>query len=124
METGRSRGTHRGVGAAGGDFRADILALEEVVREAGERCKTTFIAGKNLVEHQAQFQGWEVALGEDRAVCRLDAALQDRFVQLGIPTETEWIKGGMGSELRGQVEAIKRWYCNDWIVLANKLRSQ
>ena len=30
----------------------------------------------------------------------------------------------MGSELRGQVEAIKRWYCNDWIVLANKLRSQ
>ena len=30
----------------------------------------------------------------------------------------------MGSELRGQVEAIKRWYRNDWIVLANKLRSQ
>ena len=29
----------------------------------------------------------------------------------------------MRSELRGQVEAIKRWYRNDWIVLANKLRS-
>ncbi len=54
-----------------------------------------------------------MALGEDRAVCRLDAALQDRLVQLGIPTETEWIKGGTGSELREQVEAIKRWYCND-----------
>ena len=67
--------------------------------------------------------GWEVATGEDRAVYRLDAALQDRLVQLGIPTETEWIKGGMGSELRGQVEAIKRCYRNDWIVLANKLRS-
>ena len=63
-----------------------------------------------------------MALGEDRAVCRLDAVLQDRLVQLGIPTETEWIKGGMGKELRGQVEAIKRWYRNDWIVLANKLR--
>ena len=37
--------------------------------------------------------------------------------------KTEWIKGGMGSELRGQVEAIKRWYRNDWIVLANRLRS-
>ena len=64
-----------------------------------------------------------MATGEDRAVYRLDAALQDRLVQLGIPTETEWIKGGMGSELRGQVEAIKRCYRNDWIVLANKLRS-
>ena len=29
------RGTDRGVGAAGGDFRADI-ALEEAVREAGD----------------------------------------------------------------------------------------
>ena len=64
-----------------------------------------------------------MALGEDRAACRLDAALQDRLVHLGIPTEMEWIKGGMGSELRRQVEAIKRWYRNDWIVLANKLRS-
>ena len=29
----------------------------------------------------------------------------------------------MGSELREQVEAIKRWYRNDWIALHNKLRS-
>ena len=65
-----------------------------------------------------------MALGEDRAACRLDAALQYRLVQLGIPTETEWIKGGMGSELREQVEAIKRLYRNDWIALDNKLRSQ
>ena len=53
---------------------------------------------------------WEVAPGEDRADCRLDATPQDRLVQLGIPTETGWwIKGGTGSELREQVEAIKRW---------------
>ena len=64
-----------------------------------------------------------MAPGEDRATCRLDAALQDRPVQLGIPTETEWIKGGMGSELRGQVEGIKRWYRNDWIALDNVLRN-
>ena len=32
--------------------------MEEAVREAGERCKPTFIAGKNLVEHQEQLQGW------------------------------------------------------------------
>ena len=43
--------------------------------------------------------------GEDRVAYRLDVALQDRLVQLGIPTETEWIKGGMGSKLRGQLEA-------------------
>ena len=65
-----------------------------------------------------------MALGEDRAACRLDAALQDRLVLLGIQTETEWIEGGTGSELREQVEAIKRRYRNDWIALANKLRSQ
>ena len=58
-ETGRSRGTHRRVGAAGGDFRADILAVKEAVREAGERCKTTFMAGKNLVEHHEQLQDYD-----------------------------------------------------------------
>ena len=54
--------------------------------------------------------GWGVAPGEERAACRLDVALQDRHVQLGIPTETEWIEGGTGSELREQVEATKRWW--------------
>ncbi len=67
--------------------------------------------------------GWEVVLGEDRAVCRLDAALQDRLVQLGIPTETEWIKVGTGSELREQVEAIEHCYRNDWIAFDNKLHN-
>ena len=53
----------------------------------------------------------------------LDVALQDWLVQLGIPTEAEWIEGGTGSELREQVEAIKRCYRNDWIALDNRLRS-
>ena len=65
-----------------------------------------------------------MAAGEDRAACRLDAALQGLLVQLGIPTETECVEGGTGSELREQVEAIKRLYRNDWIALDNKLRSQ
>ena len=64
-----------------------------------------------------------MAPGEDRAACRLDAALQDRLVQLGIPIETEWIEGATGSKLREQVGTIKRWYRNDWIALDNKLRS-
>ena len=65
-----------------------------------------------------------MAPGEDRAACRLDAALQDQLAQLGIPTEMEWIEGGTGGELREQVEAIKRWYRNDWIALDNVLRGQ
>ena len=32
--------------------------MEDAVREAGERCKPTFIAGKNLVEPQEQVQDW------------------------------------------------------------------
>ena len=64
-----------------------------------------------------------MAPGEDRADCRLDATPQDRLVQLGIPTEMGWIEGGTGSELREQVEAIKRCYRNAWIALDNKLRS-
>ena len=64
-----------------------------------------------------------MAHGEDRATCRLDAALQDRPVQLGIPSETEWIKGGTGNELLEKVEGIKSCYRNDWIALDNVLRN-
>ena len=53
-----------------------------------------------------------------------DVALQDWLVQIGIPTETEWIEGGTGTELREQVEAIKRRYRNDWTALDNVQRSQ
>ena len=83
----------------------------------GERCKPIFIASKNLVEHQEQFQDWAgkwLPVNIERP----------GLVQLRIPTETEWLEGGTGSELREQVEAIKRWYRNDWIALDNKLRSQ
>ena len=59
--------------------------------------------------------GSVVIMGEDRAACRL--------IQLGIPTETEWAEGGTGSELREQMDAIERWYRNDWIALDNELRS-
>ena len=40
-----------------------------------------------------------------------------------IPFETEEGEGGAGSELRDQVEAIERWYLNDWMALDAKLRT-
>ena len=41
--------------------------------------------------------GSVVIMGEDRTACRFDAALQDRRVQLEIPTETERIEEGTGT---------------------------
>ena len=107
---------------------ADLFAsrIGEAQRLAAEVCPARVtISFKNLVEHQEQLEDWpwDVAPGEDKAACRLDAALQDRLAQLGIPTETERIADGAGSELRERVEAIERWYRNDWIALDNKLRS-
>ena len=39
---------------------------------------------------------------------QLDAALQDRLVQLGIPTETDGIEEGTGSELREQIDVSQQ----------------
>ena len=47
----------------------------------------------------------------------------DRLAELEIPFETEESEGGAGSELREQVEAIERWYLNDWVALDAKLRT-
>ncbi len=107
---------------------ADLFAsrIGEAQRLAAEVCPARVtISFKNLVEHQEQLEDWpwDVAPGEDKAACRLDAALQDRLVQFGIPAETERIADSAGSELRERVEAIERWYRNDWIALDNKLRS-
>ena len=56
-------------------------------------------------------------------MCRLDPVLRDRLAELEIPFETEESEGGAGSELREQVEAIERWYLNDWMALDAKLRT-
>ena len=49
--------------------------------------------------------------------------LRDRLAELKVPFETEESEGGAGSELREQVEAIERWYLNDWMALDPKLRT-
>ncbi len=42
---------------------------------------------------------------------------------LGIAYETVDAEGGVGSELREQVEAIERWYRHDWMALDPKVRT-
>ena len=49
--------------------------------------------------------------------------MRDRLAELEIPFETEEGEGGAGSELKEQVEAIERWYLNDWMAIDPKLRT-
>ena len=66
---------------------------------------------------------WIYTSGEDTVTCRLDSVLRDRLAELKIPFETEEGESGAGSELKDQVEAIERWYLNDWMALDAKLRT-
>ena len=65
---------------------------------------------------------WIYTSGEDTVTCRLDPVLRDRLAELKISFETEEGGEGAGSELKDQVEAIERWYLNDWMALDAKLR--
>ena len=62
-------------------------------------------------------------LNATRSIFSVPNAPQNQLVQLGIPTETEWIEEATGSELQEQMDAIKHWYRNNWIALDNKLHS-
>ena len=53
-------------------------------------------------------------------MCRLDPVLKDRLAELEVPFETEETGDGAGRE---QVEAIERWYRNDWVGLDAKVRT-
>ena len=83
------------------------------------------IATKDLAAHKEPLEdwAWEPVAGTEKATCRLDPGLRDRLAELGVPFETEESEGGAGSELREQVEAIERWYLNDWMALDPKLRT-
>ena len=83
------------------------------------------VATKDLAAHKEPLEdwAWEPVAGTEKATCRLDPGLRDRLAELEIPFETEESEGGAGSELREQVEAIERWYLNDWMALDPKLRT-
>ena len=83
------------------------------------------IATKDLAAHKEPLEdwAWEPVAGTEKATCRLDPGLRNRLAELGVPFETEESEGGAGSELREQVEAIERWYLNDWMALDPKLRT-
>ena len=83
------------------------------------------ISRKDLIARPEALKDWvwRRASGEARVMCRLDPVLRDRLTELEIAFETEGGEGGAGSELREQVEAIERWYLNDWMALDPKVRT-
>ena len=107
---------------------ADLLAskIREAQRLVVQVCEAQItISCKDLFAHKDPLTEWDWQIDTDanQATCVLGSALQDRLATLGIPTETEWVDGGAGNELREQVEAIERWYRNDWVALDAKIRT-
>ncbi|MDE0083090.1 MAG: TraM recognition domain-containing protein [Gammaproteobacteria bacterium] len=66
---------------------------------------------------------WRPGPGEERMTCPLDPALREQLDGLGISFEIRGGGEGPGSDLAEQVDAIERWYRNDWTVLDAKLRT-
>ena len=108
----------------------DAELFAERIREAqdlvAEACPArVVISHDDMIGHPEALNDWVwiYTSGEDTVTCRLDPVLRDRLAELEIPFETEESEGGAGSELREQVEAIERWYLNDWMALDAKLRT-
>ena len=108
----------------------DAELFAERIREAkdlvAEACPArVVISHDDMIGHPEALNDWVwiYTSGEDTVTCRLDPVLRDRLAELKIPFETEESEGGAGSELREQVEAIERWYLNDWMALDAKLRT-
>ena len=108
----------------------DAELFAERIREAqdlvAEACPArVVISHDDMIGHPEALNDWVwiYTSGEDTVTCRLDPVLRDRLAELEIPFETEEGESGAGSELRDQVEAIERWYLNDWMALDAKLRT-
>ena len=108
----------------------DAELFAERIREAkdlvAEACPArVVISHDDMIGHPEALNDWVwiYTSGEDTVTCRLDPVLRDRLAELKIPFETEEGEGGAGSEFREQVEAIERWYLNDWMALDAKLRT-
>ena len=105
---------------------AELFArkIEEAKDLAAEACAgEVVIARSDLIAARALEEwSWRPGPGAGKLRCRLDAALRAELTRRGIPFEVEG-GGGAGAEFRARVEAIERWYRNDWTVLDAKLRT-
>ena len=102
-------------------FARKIEEAKELAAEAS--AEHAVIARSDLIAAGALEEwSWRPGPGAGKLRCRLDPALRAELTRRGIPFGVEG-GGGAGAELRARVEAIERWYRNDWTVLDAKLRT-
>ncbi|MDE2928465.1 MAG: type IV secretion system DNA-binding domain-containing protein [Acidobacteriota bacterium] len=107
---------------------AELFAskIGEAERLAARVCEAqATISAEDLFAHRDRLTEWDWDLDQEagQATCALDPALRDRLAETGVTVQTEWAKDRPGAELRERVEAIGRWYRNDWVALDAKVRT-
>ena len=107
---------------------AELFArkIGEAKAEALLRCPMrAVIAAKDLNKHRKALGGWDwdMAPGSDTVACPLDPKRAAQLAELKVEYATEPVGSGAGREYAEQVEAVERWYRNDWMKLDAKLRT-
>ena len=100
--------------------------IGEAKAEALRRCPTrVVIAAKVLTKHRKALGDWDwdMAAGSDTVACSLDPERAALLAELKVEFATEPVGSGVGREYAEQVEAVERWYRNDWMKLDAKLRT-
>ena len=108
----------------------DAKLFADRIREAqdvadGMRPMRAVVANADLNAHLEPLEdwAWEPVPGTDKSACRLDPKLEACLKRLKVAYKTEAAGDGAGSEYAEQVEAVARWYLNDWMALDAKLRT-
>ncbi|MYC51287.1 MAG: TraM recognition domain-containing protein, partial [Gammaproteobacteria bacterium] len=100
--------------------------IGEAKAEALRRCPMRVVtAAKVLTKHKKTLSAWDwdMAAGSDTVACSLDPERAALLAELKVEYATEPVGSGVGREYAEQVEAVERWYRNDWMKLDAKLRT-
>ena len=100
--------------------------IGEAKAEALRRCPMRVVtAAKVLTKHKKTLGDWDwdMAAGSDTVACSLDPERAALLAELKVEYATEPVGSGAGREYAEQVEAVERWYRNDWMKLDAKLRT-
>ena len=103
-------------------FARRIQEARELAAEA--QAEMAVIRRDDLLRAADEIGGWRWRPGPgEEMTCRIDPALRGQLERLEIPYGISGGGEGPGSELAEQVDAIERWYRNDWTALDAKLRT-
>ena len=103
-------------------FAATIKRAEEFSDELNQG--TVFVA-KDVLKTEAMRLAewvWKDAPDTDERQAVYSRALEEKLEELKLTYRVVW-KPGRGDDVRERVEAVKRWFLNDWQTLDNKIKS-